>query len=57
MYISPSTLVAHKPRTMIDILNDWDVFDDGLDDILGEPTADELYDLALTSHDMILGRY
>lgn len=57
MYISPSTLIEHKPRTMADILNDWDVLDDGPDDILGEPTADELYDLALTSHDMILGRY
>jgi len=46
-----------KPRTMADILNDWGVLDDGFDDILSEPTAEELYDLALTSHDMILGRY
>lgn len=45
------------PRTMADILNDWGEFDDGLDGILGEPTAEELYDLAVLSHDMILGRY
>lgn len=44
------------PRTMADILRDWDELDDGLDGILGQPTADELFDLALLSHDMILGR-
>lgn len=52
-----SPLTTPRPRTMVDILTDWGEFDDGLDDILGEPTAEELYDLALMSHDMILGRY
>lgn len=49
-----------KPRTMTDILNDWDGFDDGLDDILGEPIDDELDELdglTLTGHDTILGRF
>ncbi|HEY9854442.1 MAG TPA: hypothetical protein V6D05_01805 [Stenomitos sp.] len=46
-----------KPRTMADILNDWGVLDDGFDDILSESNAEEVYDLALTSRDMILGRY
>lgn len=52
-----STLNYPPPRTMADILNDWDAFDDGLDGILSEPTADELYDLPVLSHDTILGRY
>lgn len=50
-------LTMPRPRTMADILKDWGEFDDGLDGLLDETTIDELYELALSSQDMILGPY